>query len=120
MYPDKVNEPLPQTLISLYLLNPMSLTLNISNYVRSNILSLKYQRFTSSGYKDIGIRKFELLAKTQILYSSYNCTEEQNKRSCEVTKYYQSCRKQFALTISLYCLGCFKMVGDVYMSTLPG
>ena len=29
------------------------------NSVRSNNLSLKYQRFTPQGCKDIGIRKFE-------------------------------------------------------------
>ena len=38
------------------------------NYVRSNNLSLKYQRFASSGSKDIGIIKFEFVAKTQFLY----------------------------------------------------
>ena len=30
--------------------------------------SLKYSRFTLLGCKDIGIRKFEFLSKTQILY----------------------------------------------------
>ena len=43
----------------------MSKTLN---YARSNSLSLKYQKFTSSGYKDIGIRNFEFVAQTQFLY----------------------------------------------------
>ena len=38
--------------------------------VRSNHLSLKYQRFTPSGYKDIGIRKFKFAAKTQFLCKS--------------------------------------------------
>ena len=37
------------------------------NSVRSNNLSLKYQRFTRSGGEDIGIRKFEFVAKTQFL-----------------------------------------------------
>ena len=37
----------------------------------SNNLSLKYQRFTPSGCKDIGIKKFEFVAKTQFL--SFNC-----------------------------------------------
>ena len=31
------------------------------------IRSLKYQRFAQSGYKDIGIRKFVFLVKTQLL-----------------------------------------------------
>ena len=33
----------------------------------SNNLSLKYQRLIPSGFKDIEIRKFEFLAKTQFL-----------------------------------------------------
>ena len=36
------------------------------NIIRSN--SVKYQRFTASGFKDIGIRKFEFVAKAQFLY----------------------------------------------------
>ena len=36
-------------------------------YVRLNNPSLKYQRFIPTGCKDIGIRKFEFVAKTQIL-----------------------------------------------------
>ena len=36
-------------------------------YVRSNTLSLKYLRFSPSGFNDIGIGKFEFVAKTQIL-----------------------------------------------------
>ena len=35
------------------------------NSVRSNSLSLKYQRVTSSGSKDIGLIKFKFVAKTQ-------------------------------------------------------
>ena len=38
------------------------------NSVRSNNVSLKYQRPTPSGCKDIGIIKFEFVAKTQFLY----------------------------------------------------
>ena len=33
------------------------------NSIRSNNLSLKYQRFTPSGCTNIGIRKFEFVAK---------------------------------------------------------
>ena len=33
------------------------------NSVRSNSLSLKYHRFTPSGSKDIGIRKFEFVKR---------------------------------------------------------
>ena len=37
------------------------------NSVRSNSLSLKYHRFTTSGSKDIGVLIFEFVAKTQFL-----------------------------------------------------
>ena len=48
----------------------MSYTLEISNYdfFGSKNLILKYQKFTSLGCKDKGIRKFELVGKTQFLY----------------------------------------------------
>ena len=35
------------------------------NSVRSNNQILKYQKFTLSGYKNIGINKFEFEAKNQ-------------------------------------------------------
>ena len=38
------------------------------NSVRSNNISLKYQRFTTLGSKDIGIINSEFVAKTQFLY----------------------------------------------------
>ena len=41
------------------------------NYVGTNSLSLKYLRFTPSDYKDKGIRKFEVGAKTHFYYN--NC-----------------------------------------------
>ena len=37
------------------------------NYVRSNNHSLKYQRLTSLGRRNIGIRLFQFVAKTQVL-----------------------------------------------------
>jgi len=37
------------------------------NFVGSNNLSLKKQRFIPSGYKDIGMRKFEVVAKNDFL-----------------------------------------------------
>ena len=36
-------------------------------FVRSKNISLKYQRFTTLGSKDIGIRKSEFVAKSQFL-----------------------------------------------------
>ena len=41
------------------------------NAVRSNNVSLKYQRFTPSGYKVIGFTKIEFVAKSQFLYLNY-------------------------------------------------
>ena len=38
-------------------------------YVISNDLNLKYQRFTSPGCTDIGIRKLGFAAKTQFKFS---------------------------------------------------
>ena len=38
------------------------------NYVRSNSLSLKYLGFPPSDSQDIGIRKFEFVAKRQFLW----------------------------------------------------
>ena len=37
------------------------------NFVRSSNLSLKYQRFTSPGSKDIGIQRYDVVTKTQFL-----------------------------------------------------
>ena len=37
------------------------------NSGRSNSLSLKYQRFTPSGWKDIGVRKFKFVANQFLL-----------------------------------------------------
>ena len=37
------------------------------NYVRSNDIDWKYQKFTLSGCKDIGVRISEFVAKTQFL-----------------------------------------------------
>ena len=39
------------------------------NFVASNYLSLKYQKSTTLGSIDIGIRIFEFVAKTQFLLS---------------------------------------------------
>ena len=49
---------------------PSTLTMNA---VRSNNMSLKYQRFTSSGCKDIRITKIKFVAKTQFLWQLWVC-----------------------------------------------
>ena len=40
------------------------------NTVRPNNLSLKYQKFTPSGCKDLGNSKFEFVAQTFMLWGS--------------------------------------------------
>ena len=46
------------------------------NYIRSNNLSLKWQRFTPSGWKDIWIRQFKFVSKTQFLWKySWWCSK---------------------------------------------
>ena len=51
------------------LLIPISLdSFQTMTFVRSKNISLKYQRFTTLGSKDIGIRKSEFVAKSQLLY----------------------------------------------------
>ena len=42
------------------------------NAIRSNNVSLKYQRFTSKGYRDIGVTKTEFVAKTQFRWVKIN------------------------------------------------
>ena len=45
------------------------------NSARSNSLNMKYQRFKQPRWKDIGIKKFEFVPKTQFL-SSDSCIKE--------------------------------------------
>ena len=60
-------EPLQQTLFSNFYIFGTRRFQTI-NSVRFNSLSLKYQRCTPSGCKDIVIGKFQLVVKTQFLY----------------------------------------------------
>jgi len=55
------------------------------NSVRSNNLNLKYQRFTQSGYEDIGIRKAERFGKDSIsLCSDFKKLENESKHDRDV------------------------------------
>ena len=49
------------------------------NSGRSNSLNLKYQKFTPSVCKDIWVRKFKFVAKTQFLYIKNNPYDLNNK-----------------------------------------
>ena len=49
------------------ILNSRLLTCPTMSYIRSQSLSLKHKRFKPSSCKDIGIRKFELVTKSQFL-----------------------------------------------------
>ena len=55
------------------------------NSVMPNNLSLKYQRFTSSDCKDIGINQFEFLTKTQLLWS-FNLVRKVYKKLVATSK----------------------------------
>ena len=48
-----------------------SLIFQTFNSVKSKNLSLKYQRFIPTGCRDLEIRKFEVVAKTQFLYVTF-------------------------------------------------
>ena len=64
-------EFLPQTLIFYSCISATRscrpITFQTKNSDRSNILSLKYKRFTASGCNDKVIRTLEFVAKTQLL-----------------------------------------------------
>ena len=53
------------------------------NYVRPINLNLKYQKFTPSDCKGIGILKFEFVAKTQQLYLDSYFDKNQKNKSVE-------------------------------------
>ena len=57
------------------------------NYFRSNNNSLKYQRLTPSGCKDIAIWKSEFVAKTQFLCFRYFTSEIFIKKSIYIYIY---------------------------------
>jgi len=61
--------------------------------IRSNNVSLKYQRFTSKGCKDIGFKKTEFLAKTQFLLRKTKMLtwNLQNKKSKEQENVFYVC-----------------------------
>ena len=48
-----------------------NLILQTMNSVSSKCLSLKYQGFTPSGCKDIGIRRLQVVSNTQFVYLFY-------------------------------------------------
>ena len=58
---------------------PRPLIFPTINSGRSNSLSLKYQRCTPS---DIGVRKCNIVAKTQFLYPSFNVPQDRNTSVC--------------------------------------
>jgi len=63
---------------------------------------MKYLKFTSSGYKDIGIRKFEFVAKTHLLMRllkrcRYTLLKEEGIESLPQTKIFLSVLYIFAI-----------------------
>ena len=67
------------------------------NSVRSNSLSLKYQRFPPLDCQNIGIGKFEFVAKTQFLYYEVSINDKEHN----------SCLKEFSLRFT-----CDKISAD--------
>ena len=65
------------------------------NAVRSNNVSLKYQRFTSSGYKVIGFTKIEFMAKSQFLSSEVESLQQKIQTVPEA--YYNQMVPQFQI-----------------------
>ena len=81
------------------------------NSVRPKNLSLKYKRFTSSDRKDIGIRKFEFVTKTQFLYSvTVPVVSEQNLWNIHVCIFHLKIMKM----LKLFSLAIFKIDSGVY------
>ena len=74
---------------------PRPLIFQTINSARSNSLSLKYQRFTPSGCKDIGVRKFKFAAKTQFLY--VKIIQGGNKKSLTKNDKFGNSKKVFFL-----------------------
>jgi len=67
-------------------------------FVRSNNISLKYQRFTTLGSKDIGIRKSEFVAKSQFLCSTlYIIDDRVQLLMIDVCKFYVKNHYSFEL-----------------------
>ncbi len=65
------------------------------NSVRSNNLSLKYQRFTPSGGKNIGTRKSEFVTKTQFLWPAIPTNKQNIEEFCRHTlnfHWYNKCK----------------------------
>ena len=61
------------------------------NFVGPNNLSLKKQRFIPSGYNDIGMRKFEVVAKTDFLKKLNGKYEEFKKHRQNMLKIRKIC-----------------------------
>ena len=68
------------------------------NFVRSNNVSLKYQRFATLGSKDIGIINSEFVAKTQFLRKISNIY-------CNIRLLAKKCAKNNARNIIIIMLG---------------
>ena len=65
--------------------------------VRSNILSLKFPRFKPSGCRDIGIRTFKFLGKTQLLSTVKSEIMENNRAEKFLLRTLNFIKKRFIL-----------------------
>ena len=69
------------------------------NSVRSNNISLKYQRFTTLGSKDIGIINSEFVATTQFLSTFFPSKVCQVRQAIHLPWGHVSCLKNFARSV---------------------
>jgi len=67
------------------------------NSVRSNNISLKYQKFTTFGSKDIGIIESEFVAKTQFLY-----TQNWYLQKADIFKFLISSKSWYLLKVGMF------------------
>ena len=84
------------------------------NFVRSNNLSLKYQRFTPSGSKDKGIIKIEFVSKIQFLNRKLvnqscrkgkNIRNEEFKKTRELKKEWKEVRNEKSFVVNVEIRG---------------
>ena len=105
-------ESLPQTLISnhnIYTTQCFSAQIfKTTNCLGSNNKSSKYQRFTPSGCRDIGVRKFQFVTKTHFLFFSAFFLHEKLKQ--KLKKHFEigfSANQNFCENFRSYFLNFF-------------
>ena len=84
------------------------------NFVRSNNQSLKFQKFTSTGCKDIRIITFEFVAKTQFVYFYLWV-----RGACNMLKLYNIWSPKVCPSWSAWRRNCLKGLWNLQNSITP-